>query len=352
MVDIHFKHPDGWSERVRKLAPGTTKREAELYEQRVLASLMAGTYGTEQNREVPTFEQFAQDWYDEHVLINCKSSVQRTTKSALNAHLLPFFGPMHLDKINQRDIARFKSKLAKQSLADKTINNHLGVLSSCLNTAAEWEVIDHAPDIKWLKAAKPEIDFLDFDEALRLMEAVPERSAVMVLAALKTGLRLGELCALRWQDVDLIKGQLRVCRAATRGIIETPKSGKSRTVPIPDVLVSALKAHKAQTFMRSDLVFCGPEGQLLTRDHVKRVLPQACKKAGLREIQWHGLRHTYASHLVMLGVPLKVVQELLGHASLEMTMRYAHLSPDSKHEAVQLLNTAQIRHKEKASNPS
>lgn len=88
---------------------------------------------------------------------------------------------------------------------------------------------------------------------------------------------------------------------------------------------------------------------MLCRDNVKRALPRACRKAGLREVGWHTLRHTYASHLAMLGVPLKMIQELLGHSTMEMTMRYAHLAPDVKKQAVQLLDSREVYNGKSAS---
>jgi integrase len=193
-----------------------------------------------------------------------------------------------------------------------------------------------------LKNAKADFDYLSFDESDRVVRAAECEFKAMIVVALKTGMRLGELLGCRWQDVDLVKRQVRVVRAATRGVISTPKSGRSRVIPLPMELVEVLRGHGQTTRLRGELVFSGADGALLTRDNVKRALPRACRKAGLREVGWHTLRHTYASHLVMLGVPLKAVQELLGHATLEMTMRYAHRGPDVKRGAVDLLDTREV----------
>jgi integrase len=117
----------------------------------------------------------------------------------------------------------------------------------------------------------------------------------------------------------------------TRGIIGTPKGGRAREVPLSDDAAGALRAHR-------ELVFAGVDGPLLTSGACKWPLWRACRRAGLRRIGWHVLRHTFASHLVMRGVSIKAIQELLGHASIEMTMRYAHLSPDVRRDAVRLLD--------------
>jgi site-specific recombinase XerD len=97
-------------------------------------------------------------------------------------------------------------------------------------------------------------------------------------------------------------------------------------------------ALKDARHLRGPLVFCGADGHMLTKNEVKHPLWRAYRKAGLRQIGWHVLRHTYASHLTMRGAPLKVVQELLGHSTIRMTEKYAHLSPNVKTDAVKLLD--------------
>jgi len=123
--------------------------------------------------------------------------------------------------------------------------------------------------------------------------------------------------------------------SVTREIITTPKSGKSRDIPLGDEVLAALKTHR---HLRGQLVFCTDYGRMLKKNEVKHPLWRATRKAGLRRIGWHTLRHTFASHLAMRGVPLKAVQELMGHATIEMTMRYAHLSPHVPRDAVKLLD--------------
>jgi integrase len=151
---------------------------------------------------------------------------------------------------------------------------------------------------------------------------------------------MGELRALRWQDVDLVARKLVVRRSVAKNDVGTPKSGRSREVDLSPELVSVLKVHR---HLRSELVFCHETGRMFTENECKHPLWRACKRAGLREIGWHTLRHTFASQLVMRGAPLKAVQELLGHADIHMTMRYSHLSPSVRCEAVALLDSKQAR---------
>jgi integrase len=211
----------------------------------------------------------------------------------------------------------------------------LTVLRRLLVVAKKRGLIAHVPEVEWLKPPRPDIDFLSFEDADRLVDAAIDEWRTMILVAMRTGMRQGEILALRWEDVDLKAGRITVRRAICKGAISVPKSGKGREIPLGDEVLAALKAHR---HLRGELVFCELAGGMLTPGAVKHPLWRACRKAGIRLIGWHCLRHTFASHLVMRGVPLKVVQELLGHATMNMTLRYAHLSPEVARDAVRALD--------------
>jgi integrase len=160
----------------------------------------------------------------------------------------------------------------------------------------------------------------------------------MVVLALHTGLRIGELRALRWDDVDLVSGKLHVRRSVYRAdSIGPPKSGQAREVPLNSVALRVLRGHR---HLRGPLVFCRADGAFLGETEPYEPLAGFCRRAGLRTVAFHTLRHTFAPHLVMRGKPMNTVQELLGHATIEMTMRYAHLSPDVRRDAVESLTEA------------
>ena len=173
----------------------------------------------------------------------------------------------------------------------------------------------------------------------------PGRGRRGLRGGLRTGLRLGELRALRWQDVDLVVGRIRVVQSAWEETIGTTKTDRAREVPLGDDVLEALKTHR---HLRGPFVFCQSTGkyagELLPRDRCNWPLWRACKRAGLRHVGWHVLRHSFASNLVILGASLKVVQELLGHTSITMTMRYAHLSKNVARDAVRLLDRATTWH--------
>jgi integrase len=204
-----------------------------------------------------------------------------------------------------------------------------------LSVAQDWGILQSAPRIKLLSVGDQRFRFLDFEEAGRLVDGAEPEWRACILLGLRAGLRLGELLALRWSDVDLDGGRVVVRRALARDVVGTPKSGRSREVPLARQAVEALRGHPR--FLHSDLVFCDERG-MYSKGKAKCPLWRACDKAGLERLGWHVLRHSFASHLVMRGAPLKTVQELLGHSDIRMTMRYAHLSPHACREAVLLLD--------------
>jgi integrase len=279
----------------------------------------------------------------------------RTKRHIFKDHLIPAIGDIPLDQVTYAVIEDLKLALAMKptanvsrrkdgqpgkrsearTLSKKTINNIITVLRRTLALAAKRSIISAVPEVEWHKLPTPEIVFLSFDEAAQLEDGADEDWRCMVLVALRCGLRLGELLALRWQDVDLVRGQLTVRQNIVNGLVGTPKSGKPREVPLGDDVVAALKRHR---HLRGPLVFCDADGKALRVPVMRYGLERSCRLAGVRYVGWHALRHTFASHLVMRGVSLRAVQELLGHSDIRMTMRYAHLSPEVTRDAVRLLD--------------
>jgi len=336
MIDVHYEHPDGRIERVRKVSPVQTRRGAEQYERSLRQALVSGSFGRKEKGPTPPLVEFWKDFFDNYVLTENKLSGHVAKEGIWRNHLAPHFGRLRLDEITAEHIARYKAAKLKEDYNRKTITNQLAVLRRMLAVALEWGRLEHMPFAKWqLRAPAPPFDFLTFEEAARLLEGSSGMWRTMILVGLRTGLRHGELMALRWQDVDLVAGRLMVRQAVCRKKIDTPKNGRSREVPLSDETIRALKTHR---HLRGEYVFCLEAGQHFTHDACKWPLWASCRRAGLRPIGWHTLRHTFASHLVMRGAPLKAVQELLGHSDITMTMRYAHLSADARRDAVQLLD--------------
>lgn len=163
----------------------------------------------------------------------------------------------------------------------------------------------------------------------------------MIIIALNTGLRIGELQALRWADVHVVLKKIRVTQNNWKGQIGTPKSGKNRDIPLNQTALNALESLKDQ---QHQLVFCKKSGQTWTYRQCNYALEKACKNANISPIQWHTLRRTFPSYLIIKGVSLKAVQELLGHSTQLMTKRYAHLTPNVRYDAVSILDQPYIVH--------
>lgn len=356
--------PDG--RRVRIF--GTPKAEglpenragAEEAERRAIARVLATGQATKPvsiKKEVALVRDFAEQFLEVSRIKNKPSSVE-TKEMILRLHIKPRLGHLRLDEVTYAVIEDFKIALSKtpvanveklhgetkrreagdkprKTLSAKTINNCLTVLRRMLVVARKRGLIETVPDVEWLKAERPDFDFLDFGEADRLVVAADGEWRTMILVALRTGMRQGELLALRWQDVDLVAGRVTVRQNVVWGHVGTPKSGKPREIPLGDEVKAALKA---QRHLRGPLVFCDFGGRMLTSGEAKHPLWRACKRAGLRQVGWHVLRHSFASHLTMRGASIRAVQELLGHATITMTMRYAHLAPEIAREAVKLLD--------------
>jgi integrase len=223
----------------------------------------------------------------------------------------------------------------------------------------QWRLDAHTPHLRdggsprcgraQLKASACLPKFYDFDEYKRLVEAaraIEARTHLVVLLGGDAGMRRGEMLALRWVDVDFKRRQLQVQEAVWERkrrdgkgherITDTPKGGRSRVVPLTDALLQALHAHR---HLRGEHVLFGDDGRPAMSFFLRRLLEAAQKRAGLRATGGlHVLRHTFCSHLAMRSAPAKAIQELAGHANLATTMRYMHLSPAARQDAISLLN--------------
>jgi integrase len=318
------------------LRAAKTRAEGLAIERQIRTELAAGH---NPNAKAPSFDDFAKDFLDVYAKTHNKPSEVGSKRTIIDQHLSPVFGWMKLDAISVEAIERFKAEQIARGYSAKSVNNHLTVLRKMLATAVEWSKLGSMPSVRWLKTAPPSFRFLDFAEADRLLEAARKHLeptwGAMVILGLKSGLRLGELLSLRWDAVDLQAGRLTVRVATARGIEGTPKSNKHREVPLSAATVALLK--RLDTRLLGRHVFA-VDGRAPTKGEAKWPLWRACRLSGLDRIGWHVLRHTFASHLVMRGVQLRAVQELLGHATITMTMRYAHLSPEVGRSAVELLD--------------
>jgi integrase len=326
--------------RFRKRSPENSRAGAQAFEatlrQRLARgeSIERGKSATEQEQR---FEQFANQWFDEYVIPNNKYSEQRTKKYLLNAFLIPFFGEMPIARITAHDIERYKAHEIKNGATNKTLKNRLTIMNKCLATAYEWlELGTHLPKIKWPKCPPTPTDYLSPEECELLLSHADGVVYEMCLTALRTGMRQGELRGLQWSSIDWENESLAVrhSRCDYRKVLGSPKNNRERHIPLDTDVYEMLYKRKKST----GYVFEDEEREPFDNKRLNRGLAAICKRAGLRKITWHILRHTFASHLAMRGVPLTAVQTLLGHSNITTTMRYAHVAPSTLRTAIDMLN--------------
>lgn len=330
-VRFRFNH-----QRYFKCSPENSERGAKAYEALLRQKLLRGEPIIEEKKVVevaPSFSEFSRKWFEVYVRTNNKYSEVMNKESVLRAHLNPFFGQKNIDKIGNLDIESYKAKKLHSGQSNKSVNNHLIVLNKCFNTAQEWGVIQNTPKIKLLKVQPQKFDFLSSEECQLLLDNCDGLLKEMVLFALKTGLRFGELIALEWSDIDFRNNLATIQKSIVRGHLGSPKSNKIRYVPLLSGVLDAIEPRSKE----KGFVFCKDDGKPLGPMLCLRWLHLACQRAGLRKIGWHTLRHTFASHLAQNGISIVIIKELLGHADIKTTMRYSHLTSLAIKEAVKTL---------------
>lgn len=321
-------------QRYRLSSPDATLNGAKAYEALLRGKLAQGKPILDEVEPCTNFSIFVDKWFNTYVITNNKPSEQLNKKTAIKNHLKPFFGKMDIDKISALNIEEFKALKQAEGKCNKSINNYLGMLSKCLNCAEEWGVIKNAPRTKHLKVPPQKFRFLTEEEYNKLLEEaqkINQEFYEMVLFTLRTGVRVGELMALRWEDVDFDRQNITIRRSIVNGIIGSPKSNKSRQIPLSDDIFSVIKNKKRN--LKDSNIWKMETG----RFSLNRKLKRACRRFGFKVGGWHDLRHSFASKLANNGIPLQVIQTLLGHSDLKMTQRYAHLEPLTLSDAIKTL---------------
>lgn len=330
-------------QRYRKVSPDNTYAGAKAFEALLRQRLAKGEpIEPIQKKEIkiPSFQEFSDKWMRTYVTTNNKPSEQGQKRCMLNKHLNPFFGKMSLNKITAMQIEEFKSKKQSSGLSNKSINNILGILGKCLKTAQDWEIIDKTPKIKPLKVAPKDPVYLNENDYNKLLEQAENKGMFyeMLLFTLRTGVRIGELLALEWPDIDFNERVITIKRNIVNGYVGSPKNNKYRRVYLANDLFNILLIRKRN----KGLIFPDNNGDYQSRSSCRHRLERLCSQANLKKLGWHGLRHSFASQLATNGVSLKTIQELLGHSDLKMVQRYAHLEPVTLKEAIRTLEPKSV----------
>lgn len=315
--------PDGTTQRVLRyenLGPMSRKDAADILAQRLVEA------GKAPVRSRVTFETLANQW-QATVLPMYKPSTQKNHRHILSKHLMSRFGEKAVADVTRQEIQAYVAHLTQTGYAPKSIDHIHDVLSAILRTAVKWGHQSENPargvDLPTLKTVKPKWA-LTIAQGSALLKALPPLARTMVGLALMTGLRRGELFALRWKSVSLEEGHLTVDEAVYEGAFGTPKTAAGlRRVPLSNATVRLLtewKDHARATFPEA-LVFSTWSGKPISPNNVLRrwVFP-ACAKLELPNASWLTFRRTYASWAHDKGVPGKVVAQLMGHTNADVTL--------------------------------
>ncbi len=312
------------------------KKEADAYLGKALAAIEEGRYHDVFDRKkesLTTFkvlaDKYVENFKTQKSFAGFKRHVIRELEEAFGDKLLCQI--TYLDLETWRNRRKATPTKAGKPRAEASVNCDMAILGHMMSKGVEWELLETSPFKKgkrlWFKTDNQRRRFLTELETETLIQECPNHLKPIVQTALLTGMRREEILSLKWEQIN--HGFIFLAG----GMV---KSGKGRQIPINDRLDEILRQLRQRNQLKSEYVFCDSQGR---RFHeVKRSFNGACRRAGLEDFHFHDLRHTFASHLVMNGAGLKAVQELLGHADLTMTMRYAHLSQGHLQEAVAMLN--------------
>jgi integrase len=337
-----YRLPDGrqvqkklgpaWTQRGRPAAGYLTKRTAQGWLDETLATARRGELAG-MVRTGTTFSQAAEEWlrYVEHERA-CKPSTVADYRKMVRV-LAETFGEELIEDVTPESIERWKAAFTKRrKLSNRTLQKYLVTLHGIFKRATRVYGLPRNPVAQVERPRLPHragIDVLSREEVMALVRsAETEEDGVLYLTAAFTGLRLGELLALRWEDVDFEADAIRVRRNFTAGREGTPKSGRERAVPMTEEVAQALARHgRRERFMGDqDLVFCDPLGRHLGYKSLSRRYKEALERAELRELRFHDLRHTFGTHAIRHADPREVM-EWMGHADLATTQKYLAYKP-------------------------
>lgn len=329
-INISFR-----GQRFRHPCPDNSRAGAIAYEARMRQRIAKGEELFPKAKEKAlTLKEFSAKWMESYVKVNNKPSEIKNKTTYLRSCLIPAFGNKRLNEISSLDIEEFKAKQLKR-LKPKTINGQLGTLAKCLRTSIEWGELNKMPIIRPLRCDPEEFDYLNEEEANRLLEAASGAYKTAILLALHTGMRIGELMALNWNHIDFEKQEIVIKDNFSAGVLSSTKSNKIRRAPMTQDLYNHLIALSP----KNGFVLKGPDGLRFRPECSRTSIHAICKKADLRRIGWHKLRHTFASRLAERGVSMRAIQLLMGHSDIKTTMRYAHLGQHTLRDAIKTLET-------------
>lgn len=312
------------------------------------------------------FDEWAEEWWSRELSGRIKASSRQTYRNILNRHLLPVLGNCALTEITAETVGALARDLEGRGLAATTVRGILRMLSSMLRSAAEEGLISQNPCRKvWVRSNRAEQQrVLSRREQQAIVTTAREERDIPALLSLYTGMRLGEICALKWEDVNWEQGAVLVrrtvqrlkadwgnewCEDAARGAakkrhtalcVDAPKSASAvRIIPLPAFLLDAL-AQLAEERGGDGYIF-GDGMRPAEPRTVQRRFQGLARRAGIKRVHFHTLRHSFATRLLELGIDMKTVSVLMGHSTVRTTLEfYAHSLIENQRRAMDRLAEA------------
>lgn len=372
---IEQRSPGSWSFRVdmgsdadgnrrqKRVTVRGTKEDARREYNRIHRELDTGEF-VEPSKL--TVAQYLEKWLTDYAKHNVTAKTLEGYSDFIRLHLVPAIGLLPLPKLQPLHIQAYYSKAlesgrrdGKGGLSGRTVLHHHRVLKEALRQAVKWQLLARNPAdaVEPPRAAKREMQVLGEADTGRLIDvARGTRLYIPILLAVTTGMRRGEILALRWEDLDLPAGTLAVRQAMERtraGIaFKQPKTAKSsRVIALPDLLVSELIRHKGQQaeqrlllgpgYQDYRLVVAQPDGTPMSPHALSMEFTALLRRSGLPKVRFHDTRHGHASQLGRLGVPVKVISERLGHSTVAITLDlYSHVLPGMQEDAARKIDGA------------
>jgi len=316
--------------RVRKIV-GLSKQETEQVMWDEHKKIKREGYGIREARKNLLFEAFADEFLELHS--KQKKRSWKSDETSL-AHLKKYFGGKFLSSITPEMIERYradrkemniKGDKKRRKISPATVNREITCLKTLFGKAVKWNKIEANPaaEIQKDRERNTKERILSDKEARQLIAAAAFHLKPILITALSTGMRRNEILRLKWENVHVPERYI---------FIEDSKSGKTRCVPINSQIIEALSPLPHS----SEYVFVNPDTKSFFTD-IKTGFKAACRRAGIKGVRLHDLRHTAASIMVREGVDLVTVSKILGHSSIQMTMRYAHPTPEAMKKAVEIM---------------
>src|SRR5215469_200850 len=360
-----FKRSDGrWIAQItlengrQKQYYAKSEKDANVRLRKALDELEHGSLTTEKDQ---TLKEYLEHWLENVKRPSLKIGSYLRYRDLLDQHILPALGHLPLRKLKLEHLEAFYARLQAEGRTDgqgglsaKTVRLVHGILYQSLEAAARRRRIAYnvCRDVTLPRVERPEMQTLTTEQAQRLLAvAKGHRLEALLTLALATGMRRGELLALQWKDLDWKSGSLQVRRSVNRYAgqgfkVSEPKTKKSRRkIALPVFVMEVLKEHRTRqleerlqvgsTWEDHGLVFSNAYGNFLNPSHLGADFHTLLKQAKLPMVRFHDLRHTAASLLFKMNVSPKMVQEILGHSDIEMTLGiYSHVLPGMHEEAM------------------